>query len=73
MFGHRKTDDTIPMDNVHYETRTGVKIGVITTNVFQLKVKWDSHKNSYISLKDIKETNPMDIEEYAKENNINKT
>ena len=39
---------------------------VINTKGWQLKVKWDSGETSYISLKDIKENNPVEISEYAK-------
>ena len=55
--GHRNTDDAIPMDIGYYETITGIKRRLITTKGWQLKVKWDQGKTSYITLKDIKETN----------------
>ena len=59
--GHRKIDYAILTDSGYYETRTGVKIRVINTKGWQLKVKWDSGETSHMDLKDIKETNPVDI------------
>ena len=52
--GHSKTYDAIMMDSGYYETRTVVKIKLITTIGWQLKFKWDSGETSYIALKDIK-------------------
>ena len=59
--GHREAYDTIPTESVYYETRTGVKSRVITIKGWQLKVKWESGKTAYISLKDIKKINPAEI------------
>ena len=61
IIGHRKIDDSIPIESGYYETRTGVKIRVISTKGWQLKVKWYSGKTSYIDLKDIKDTNSVVI------------
>ena len=72
IFGNRKIYYAIPMDSRYYETITGVKRRVITNKGWQLKVKWDSGKTSYIALKYIKETNLMEIAEYAKANTIDK-
>ena len=61
IIGHRKIDDSIPIESGYYETRTGVKSRVITIKGWQLKVKWESGKTAYISLKDIKKINPAEI------------
>ena len=72
IFGHKKTYDAIPTDSGYYETRNGVKRRAITTKVWQLKVGWDSGKPSHIALKDIKETNPVEIEKDENANKIDK-
>ena len=72
IFGHKKTYDAIPTDSGYYETRNGVKRRAITTKVWQLKVGWDSGKTSHIALKDIKETNPVEIEKDENANKIDK-
>ena len=45
---------------------------LITIKGWRLKVKWKSGTTSYITLKDINNTNPVDIAEYAKANKIDK-
>ena len=49
------------MESGYYDTITGVKRRVITTKIWQLKVKSDSVKTSCIAIKDIKETNSVKI------------
>ena len=48
--GHRKIDATIPTKSGYYETRIKVKGILNTTKGWQLIVKWDSGKTSYINL-----------------------
>ena len=48
--GHRKIDATIPTESGYYETKTEDKGRLITTKGWQLIVKWDSGKNSYIDI-----------------------
>ena len=45
---------------------------VITTKGWNLEVKWETGESSFIALKDIKESNPIEIAEYAKVNHIDK-
>ena len=70
--GHKKTYDTIPMESGYYEDKTGVKTRVNTIKGWKIRVKWESGETSYIVLKDIKNTGPLDIVEYAKLNKIDK-
>ena len=67
-----KTDDAMTEESGYYDTITGVKRRVVNNKVWKLKVKWDSVKTSYITLKYIRKTNPMEIEEYKKYNKTNK-
>ena len=69
---HRRTEDAIPIEKGYYETRTGIKRRVITTRGWQLEVKWESGETTFIALKDIKESNPIEIAEYAKAHGIDK-
>ena len=72
IIGHRRTEDAIPIEKGYYETRTGIKRRVITTRGWQLEVKWESGETTFIALKDIKESNPIEIAEYAKAHGIDK-
>ena len=72
IIGHRKTKDAIPIEDGYYETKTGAKRRVITTKGWDLQVKWESGEVSYIALKDIKESNPIEIAEYAKVSKIDR-
>ena len=70
--GHRKNKDAIPIEDGYYETSSGAKRRVITTKGWDLQVKWESGETSYIALKDIKESNPIEIADYARANGIDK-
>ena len=70
--GDRKIYDATLMESGKYDTIIGVKMRVITTKVWKLKVNWDQGANSYISLRDIKEINPVEVAEYSELNKINK-
>ena len=68
--GHRKNDDAVPIEKGFYETKTGSKRKVITTRGWDIQVKWETGEISYVSLKDIKESNPIEVAEYAIANNL---
>ena len=63
--GHRKNEDAVPKDKGFFETRTGTRRRVVTTKGWDLKVKWEGGETSYIPLKDIKESNAVEVAEYA--------
>ena len=72
IIGHRKTKEAVPIEEGHYETKSGAKRRAITTKGWELQVKWESGETSFIALKDIKESNPIEIVEYAKAQNIDR-
>ena len=47
------------------ETKTEVKRKVMTTKGWDFHVHWEHGETSYIALKDIQETNPIEIAEYV--------
>ena len=65
IIGHRKNDDAVTKENGYYQTKMGTKRRVITTKGWDLHVRWETGETSYIALKDIKESNPVEVAEYA--------
>ena len=72
IIGHRRNSDAIAIEDGFYETKTGMKRRVITTKGWDFQIKWESGDVSYISLKDIKETNPLEIAGYVMANKLDK-
>ena len=70
IIGHKQNDDAIKIENRFYETKTGTKRRVITTKGWDLQARWENGETSYIALKDIKESNPIEVSEYAVANKI---
>ena len=65
IISHRKNDDAIYEANGFYETKTGSKRRFITTKGWDFQIKWASGDTTFIALKDIRETNPVEISEYV--------
>ena len=72
ILGHRKNAEAIDEINGFYETKNGTKRRVITTKGWDFHIKWESGETSYIKLKDIKETNPIEIADYVIANQLEK-
>ena len=70
IIGHRKTEDAIEKANGYYTTKSGTERRVITTKGWDLQVRWENGDTSFIPLKDIKETNPIEVAEYAITNKL---
>ena len=66
IIGHRKNDAAVSIENGFYETKSGIKRKVMTTKGWDFHVRWEHGETSYIALKDIKETNPIEVAEYVK-------
>ena len=66
IIGHRRNDDAVKIENSFYETKSGIKKKVMTTKGWDFHVRWKNGDTSCIALKDIKETNPIEIAEYVK-------
>jgi hypothetical protein len=67
---HRSNDEAITPEEGTYTTSYGVTKKIITTKGWQLKVEWKDGTSSWIPLKDIKESNPLDVSEYARARKI---
>ena len=63
---HMKSDEAVPRDKGTYVTPHGTQRKRITTKGWKLKVEWDDGTSSWIPLKDIKDSNPVEIADYAK-------
>lgn len=68
--GHRSNSNAIKKEDGYYDTPSGTRRRVITTKGWQLQVKWETGETSWIALKDIKESNPVQVAEYAVQNNL---
>ena len=64
IIGHRKTASAITIEDGTIDTSSGQRKR-ITTKGWDLQVRWNDHGISWIALKDIKESNPIMVAEYA--------
>jgi hypothetical protein len=69
---HRKNDEAIPMKDGFVRSANGQLKHKRTTKGWQLLVEWKDGSVSWIPLKDLKETNPVEVAEYAIANKIEK-
>ena len=69
ILGHRSTDEAITKEGGYITTKSGVK-PIVTTKGWELYVKWKDQSTSWVRLKDLKESNPVELAEYAVANNI---
>lgn len=69
--GHEMdTAVAIPKHDKHIVTRSGQKRLRKTTKGWKLLVKWKDESESWIPLKDMKESHPVEVAEYAKSRGI---
>jgi hypothetical protein len=67
---HRFTDDAIPIDQGTFPTPSGMKRRRRTTKGWELSVRWKDGSSTWISLKDLKDTYPVELADYAIDNKI---
>jgi hypothetical protein len=67
---HRKGDDAIDIANGFIVMPNGRRVRKRTTKGWKLQVKWKDGTTTWVPLKDLKETNPVEVAEYAIANNI---
>lgn len=67
---HKKGTDAIPVENGYIMTRSGKKIPKKTTRGWKLLVEWKSGGQDWIDLKELKESYPVEVAEYAVNNRI---
>ena len=62
---HRKTEQAISQDDGYIISHNGVKRKVITTKGWEMNVRWKEGSESWIPMNEIKESNPLELAEYA--------
>ncbi len=67
---HRTNGDAISKDEGYEKTRSGNMIPKKTTKGWELLVNWKDKSTSWVKLKDIKESHPVQVAEYAVNNKI---
>jgi Reverse transcriptase (RNA-dependent DNA polymerase) len=67
---HRKLKDAIPQSQGTYVNSYGVKRRKTTTRGWELLVEWRDGSSDWVSLKDLKDSYPVELAIYAKERKI---
>jgi hypothetical protein len=67
---HRKDGSAVAADDLYYTDKRGVKQMRRTTKGWQLLLQWKDGSNTWIPLKDLKESNPVDVAEYVVANKL---
>jgi len=67
---HMKDGTAIPISDGMVTTRSGVQKPKITTQGWKLQVEWKDGSSSWVKLKDLKESNPVEVAEYAVTNRL---
>ena len=68
--GYRKDQTAVESKDGYFTTKSGTKRKVITTKGWQLHVQWENGERSWIALKDIKESNPIEVAKFAVDHGI---
>ena len=69
---HRKTPDALPMDDAFITQPNGVQKRRKTTAGWELLAQWKDGSTNWIPLKDLKNSHPVQVAEYAVGNKISK-
>jgi hypothetical protein len=67
---HRKDETAVPASEGWIEMPNGQKVRKQTTRGWQLLVEWKEGRSDWITLKDLKESYPVEVAEYAIANKI---
>jgi len=70
ILSHRRSNEAIEKLNGYIENN-GIRRRVITTKGWDLLVSWKDGSRSWLPLKDVKESNPIDVAEYSISRDIN--
>jgi hypothetical protein len=62
---HRILDDAVPVSEGYYTTNSGQKRKTRTTRGWELAVQWKDGLFDWIALKDLKDSYPVELAEYA--------
>ena len=66
---HRSTNEAIAKEDGYITTKSGVK-PIITTKGWEFYVKWKDQSTSWVRLKDLKDSNQVQLAEYVVANGI---
>jgi len=67
---HRKTEEALPMEQMFYTDRNGREQQRRTTKGWELNLGWNDGSTSWLPLKDVKASNPVEVAEYAVANKL---
>ena len=67
---HRKDETAIPISEGWLTLKNGRKVRKRTTRGWQLLIEWKEGGSDWLDLKDVKESYPVEVAEYAKANKI---
>lgn len=70
IIGHRRLNDAIPTEKGTYTTRSGATRKVHTTRGWELYILWKDGSANWISLKDVKDSYPIELAEYARDKDL---
>ena len=67
---HRTNDQAVTVENGFTETPSGARRRKLTTKGWEICVQWKDGQTTWIALKDLKESYPVELAEYAINNKI---
>ena len=67
---HRKDGSAVPVDDGFMTTRSGRRVRRRTTKGWELNVQWKDGSSDWVPLKDLKESYPVQVAEYAVANKL---
>ena len=67
---HRKDGNAIPQENGFWISKNGNRVPKKTTKGWKLCVQWKDGSTDWISLAELKDSNPIELAEYAAANNL---
>ena len=62
---HKRDGTAVPMSGKYFKTKQGRQTQRNTTVVWELQIKWKNGSKQWVRLKDLKESNPVDVAEYT--------
>ena len=62
---HRKDENAVNKENGYITSHNGVQLKVITTEGWEMNIRWKDGTESWIPMNEVKESNPLELAEYA--------
>jgi hypothetical protein len=67
---HRKTEEAVRHEDAFHNTKSGMKVRMPTTKGWEICIQWKDGSTNWIELKDVKNSYPVQLAEYAVGNKI---